>query len=795
MAEKAVQYLLQKLVPLFESELKLFSWVGKNDAENHKDRLELIRALLRDPDELEDSDKELKVWARQVRDVVHKTEDLLDELELLQTHNHSDVSSVSLSKISCCIRNMKARYRISSELKDMDCRMRNILSDHQRFLSRYEAAARASNSISAVNTQHDQRGDALLLDSNDLVGIDRHKTQFIEWLVKGCSSCEVISVTGMGGLGKTTLVKKVYDDPEVKKHFKTCVWITVSQSSSTEELLKDMVKKLFHEIRRPIPEGLESIRSDQLKMIIKKLLKKRRYLVVFDDVWHMYEWEAVKYALPNNTCGSRVMITTRKTDLASISCIESKGKVYNMHRLSEDEAWDLFCRKTFPDHSCPSYLMSICKCILRKCEGLPLAIVAVSGILATKDRCAIDEWDMICHSLGAELRGNDKLDNLKKVLGLSFSDLPYHLKLCILYLSVFPEAYLIKRMRLVRLWIAEGFIEAKEGRTLEEVAEDYLKELLNRNLIQVAKTTSDGRVKTLRFHALLREILILKSKDQNFAAIVKETSAKWPEKARRLSVHSTLPKGQHQSLRKTKVKTIPSSIGKLQNLETLDVKYSSVTELPADITKLHKLRHLLVYNYRTKVRSYAHSKCGFKALHEIGNLHSLQKLCFMEVDQCCSTIIKQLEGLTQLRKLGIMKLREEDGHLHELPMWIPSLHSLVKLILRWSNLKHDPLVYLQDLPNLAHLELLQTGKRGGGCNALLGKANHPALRTAKEYGRGEDYWKVAHIPEVYFTYWRDGAWDVYALESFKESSARSVPLGVSGIGVLLRWSTQRKEIV
>ncbi|KAI9072269.1 hypothetical protein K1719_045773 [Acacia pycnantha] len=225
---------------------------------------------------------------------------------------------------------------------------------------------------------------------------------------------------------------------------------------------------------------------------------------------------------------------------------------------------------------------------------------------------------------------------------------------------------------------------------------------------------------------------------QNFAAIVKETSAKWPEKARRLSVHSTLPKDSIK-----------------------------------DITKLHKLRHLLVYNYRTKVRSYAHSKCGFKALHEIGNLHSLQKLCFMEVDQCCSTIIKQLEGLTQLRKLGIMKLREEDGHLHELPMWIPSLHSLVKLILRWSNLKHDPLVYLQDLPNLAHLELLQTGKRGGGCNALLGKANHPALRTAKEYGRGEDYWKVAHIPEVYFTYWRDGAWDVYALESFKESSARS----------------------
>ncbi|XP_028786026.1 disease resistance protein RPM1-like [Neltuma alba] len=934
MAEKAVKYLLQKLVPLFESELKLFGWVGTNDAGHQKDRLELIRALLKDPDELEDSDEELKIWARQVRDVVHKTEDLLDELELLQRHNHSDGFSVSLSKISCCIRNMKARYRISSELKDMDCRMRNILSGHQGFLSRYEAAARASNSISTVNTWHDQRGDALLLDSNDLVGIDRQKNQFIEWLVRGCSSREVISVAGMGGLGKTTLVKKVYDDPEVKIHFKTCAWVTVSHSSCTEELLKDTVKKLFHEIRRPVPEGLESMKGDQLKVIIKKLLKRRRYLVVFDDVWHMYEWEAVKYALPNNTCGSRVMITTRKTDLASISSIESKGKVYSMQRLSEDEAWDLFCRKTFPDHSCPSYLVCICKSILRKCEGLPLAIVAVSGILATKDRRAIDEWDMLCRCLGAEIQGNDKLDNLKKVLGLSFSDLPHQLKHCILYLSIFPEAYLIKRMRLIRLWMAEGFIEAKEGRTLEEVAEDYLKELLNRNLIQVAKTTSGGRVKTLRIHALLREILILKSKDQNFAAIINEKSAAWPERTRRLSVHSTFPKGQNQrsvsqlrslfmfrvaekfslhklfpggfrllnvldfekaplkkfpvqitdlyhlkylSLRKTKVKTIPSSIGKLQNLETLDVKYNSVTELPADITKLHKLRHLLVYHYHTKVRSYAHAKCGFKALHGIGNLQSLQKLCFMEVDQCCIPLIKQLEGLTQLRRLGIMKLREEDsrafcssierltnlralsvtsegenkaidlrflcsphpflqrlylsGHLHELPMWIPSLHSLVKLILKWSNLKHDPLVYLQDLPNLAHLELLQVYDGDTLCfesgkfkklkvlgldkfdglrqvnvekdampclekliiqrcellkNVPSGIQHLTKLKTLEFFDmpdelimtlypddRGEDYWKVAHIPEVYFTYWRDGGWDVYALESFKESSPRS----------------------
>lgn len=148
MAERAVNYLLQMLEPFLEDKLNLFSWMKKNGKEHQKDKLELIRALLRDPDELEESDEEFKIWVRQVRGVVHETEDLLDELDILKTHSHSDGFSVSLRKISCCIRNMKAQYRIASELKGMDCKMRNILSEHKRFLSRYEAAAQSSKSIS-----------------------------------------------------------------------------------------------------------------------------------------------------------------------------------------------------------------------------------------------------------------------------------------------------------------------------------------------------------------------------------------------------------------------------------------------------------------------------------------------------------------------------------------------------------------------------------------------------------------------------------------------------------------------
>lgn len=194
------------------------------------------------------------------------------------------------------------------------------------------------------NTWHDRREDALFLNDDDLVGIDQSKRQLIKWLINGGSDCELVGVSGMGGIGKTTLVKKVYDDVEVAKNFKTRAWITVSQPFNRKELLRDVIQNLSYVIKRPVPEGMENMSNDAMVMIIKKMLEKRRYLIVFDDLWNMYEWEAIRFALPSSKNGSRVMITTRKDNVASQSCLEFKGKVYYLMPLSQDESWVLFCK-------------------------------------------------------------------------------------------------------------------------------------------------------------------------------------------------------------------------------------------------------------------------------------------------------------------------------------------------------------------------------------------------------------------------------------------------------------------
>ncbi|KAF5452150.1 hypothetical protein F2P56_027180, partial [Juglans regia] len=487
-----------------------------------------MRALLKIADALEESDEELKVWLKQVREIVYETEDALDKYRLIQAHNQCHGLGLYgyLHKFSCRIKSMKARSRIISELNCINSSIKNISEVHERLRPKFTRAEQGSGITMEGNTWEYRRGDALLLDKTNLLGIDERKQQLVEWLVKGGYGREVVSVAAMRGMGKTTLAKQVYDDPEVKKHFKRRAWITVSQSFKMEELLRDMIHQIYSVVSRPVPEGLDSMNKDRLRRIVKDLLQKRRYLIVLDDVWHLYEWDALKYAMPNNNCGSRIILTTRNIDVASSSGVESVGKVYNLKPLTPEESWQLFSRKTFQGDACPSYLKEICQYTLRKCEGLPLAIVLISGVLATKDKRRTDEWNMVGRSLGAEIDGN----YLKKVLSLSFNHLPFYLRSCFLYLIIFPEHCRIEQMRVIRLWIAEGFIEAKEWKTLEEVAEDYLNELLNRGLLQVAGTTTNGRVKLYRVQDLLREIIMSKARDQNFTSIAKDHNMTRPDK-------------------------------------------------------------------------------------------------------------------------------------------------------------------------------------------------------------------------------------------------------------------------
>ncbi|KAK0601575.1 hypothetical protein LWI29_025465 [Acer saccharum] len=278
-------------------------------------------------------------------------------------------------------------------------------------------------------------------------------------------------------------------------------------------------------------KGMEesNLPIEDVRAKVRNHLQQRRYLIVLDDVWSKDDWECIVNALPQGSGGSKIVVTSRNHNVAN-SCVESSDYyILELKGLEWKKAWHLFCKKAFPSNEgfCPRELLEWSQKIVKKCEGLPLAIAAV-GSLLSKKRQNPNEWKKLHDSLGSEIGSDYNLAIISRILLPSYKDLPNNLKNCFLYFSIFPEDYSIERGRLICLWIAEGFIKQREGKTLEDDAEDYLSELIGRNLVEVSKWDFDGRVSSCRVQNLIREFIILKSKEENFVKVLAESNLGFP---------------------------------------------------------------------------------------------------------------------------------------------------------------------------------------------------------------------------------------------------------------------------
>ncbi|XP_011072137.1 putative late blight resistance protein homolog R1B-17 [Sesamum indicum] len=223
-------------------------------------------------------------------------------------------------------------------------------------------------------------------------------------------------------------------------------------------------------------------------------------------------WNDLKLFFPNNGKGSRVMLTTRDSGLAiSLGSQES----YSLDFLNEEKSWNLFCQETFAQKDCPyPKLEEIGKNIAMSCNGLPLTIVVLGGLLANSNM-KLEYWESVAKNVST-FRNSKDYDGCLKILSLSYNNLPVHLKPCFLYMSVFPEDSEIRVSKLTRLWIAEGFLKPISGKSLEEVAEKYLKDLINRNLFLSLEFGFDGRLKKCGIHDLLRDLCLREYEKEHF---------------------------------------------------------------------------------------------------------------------------------------------------------------------------------------------------------------------------------------------------------------------------------------
>ncbi|XP_020225538.1 disease resistance protein RPM1 [Cajanus cajan] len=715
MAETAVSFALAEVFQFLKEETHLLRGIHK-DFSVIKDELESIQAFLKDADKRAadeaNTDDGIRTWVKQVREASFHIEDVIDEyLRLIHPPQLGCVSS------TCKITSLISRHQIATKIQDIKLSLSVIKERSERY--KFQVSQEQGSSLEQ-SRWHDPRMRSLFIEETEIVGFEFSRDEMVDWLLKGTKDPAVISVVGMGGLGKTTLAKHVFDSENVKSHFDCRACITVSQTYTVRGLFIDMIKQFSKETKDPLPQMLHEMDEKSLISELRQYLEHKRYLIFFDDVWHEDFCDQVDFVMPKNNKSSRIIITTRLMQVAEFFKKSFLVRVHNLQLLPPDKAWELFCKKAFRyelDGQCPAELEGISNEIVTKCKGLPLAIVAIGGLFSTKSK-TVFEWRKVSQNLNLELQRNAHLTSLTKILSLSYDDLPYYLKPCILYFGIYPEDYSIHHNKLTQQWIAEGFVKSDGRRTLEQTADEYLSELTYRSLVQVSTVSFEGKVKSCQVHDLLHEMIVRKVKDLSFCHFLQDDELATVGISRRLSIDTSSNKvlkrninthiraihafgkgviepfmGQLSSksrlkvldlegislkyapsnlgnlfhlkylnLRGTKVRVLPKSVGMLQNLETLDIRDTLVHELPSEINKLKKLRHLLAFhrNYNAEYSILGYTS-GVVMKKGIKNLTSLQNLYYVEVDHGGIDLIQEMRFLRQLRKFGLRRVKREYG--------------------------------------------------------------------------------------------------------------------------------------
>ncbi|KAJ9554001.1 hypothetical protein OSB04_018046 [Centaurea solstitialis] len=407
----------------------------------------------------------------------------------------SDVFKTSLNLVSVMgsIESIKAQLMtINIDKTKMDSAPR---IDHLKTQS--AAAARSSYTRRRLGTKKPLE--------EMVVGLDRDAEIIRDKLAEDTKQLRIFSIVGMGGLGKTTLATKVFHDRFIVYHFHVRAWATVSQAYMKRDFLIQILTSIG------VQEDLEETSDSQLRAKLHKQLMGKRYLIVIDDIWSIEDWDAMKLFFPQDNTGSRILLTSRLNEVALHA--KPHGFVHSLSYLTEKQSWELLRKKVFHDDQCPEWLIKPGMQIAKRCDGLPLSVVVMAGILA-KEAMREDLWEKIASGVGSYIVGDQK--GCMETLALSYHHLPHHLRDCFLYLGSIPEDHWFDVKRLIWLWVAEGFIEEAGNRSMEDTAKAYLMDLVERNLVIVAKRKFNGDVKACKLHDLVRELCLQKAKEERF---------------------------------------------------------------------------------------------------------------------------------------------------------------------------------------------------------------------------------------------------------------------------------------
>ncbi|KDO55760.1 hypothetical protein CISIN_1g000692mg [Citrus sinensis] len=648
--------------------------------------LKTIEAVLIDAEEKQLTNRAVKIWLDDLRDLAYDAEDILDEFA--SSSGTSKLRSIIHS--GCCfsgVTSVKYNISISSKIGEISRRLEELCNRRIDLrLDKIDGGGSLNNV--AVGGRQRPPPTTCLPNEPAVYGRDEDKARVLKIVLKidpnDDSSFRLIPIVGMGGIGKTTLAREVYNDKSVED-FDPKAWVCVSDDFDVLRISKVILESITLS-----PCELKDLNSVQLKL--KEALFKKKYLIVLDDVWSKsYDlWQALKSPFMVGAPDSRIIVTTRSVDVALTM---GSGGYCELKLLSDDDCWSVFVKHAFESRDAGTHenLESIRQKVVEKCKGLPLAARALGGLLRSRQRFV--EWDDILDSKIWDL--HDEIE-IPSVLKLSYHHLPSHLKRCFAYCAILPKDYEFEEEELVLLWIAEGLIQpSKDSKQLEDLSSEYFRDLLSRSMLQKSSSSEYKYV----MHDLVHDLAQWASGETCFRLEDEFSGDRQSNVFGKVRYSSYMSSGHCDGMDKFKV------LDKFENLRTflpifiegLIPSYISPMVLSDLLPKFKKLRVL-------SLRRYYITEVPIS----IGCLRHLRYLNFSDTKIKCLP-----ESVTSLLNLEILILRD-CLHLLKLPSSIGNLVKLLHLDIEGANL-------LSELPlRMKELKCLQTltnfiVSKGSGC--------------------------------------------------------------------------------
>ncbi|KAL4370667.1 hypothetical protein AHAS_Ahas06G0088700 [Arachis hypogaea] len=616
-----------------------------DDLQDLKSSLSYVKAVLLDAEQKQEHNHELREWLKQIKLIFYDAENVLDQVDCQTLHKQVvrdyGTPKDKVGRFFSSSNPLVFRCKLAQQIKDIRKRLDRVAADRDKFGLQVIDVDRRVVHKREMTYSH--------VVESDVIGRAHDKEKIVKLLMEpsldnnaGSKHISVIPIVGIGGLGKTTLAKLVFNDERIRESFPMKMWVCVSDDFDIKQLIIKIINAVTvsgtTSADALVPQQtLRDMDIEQLQYLLRNKLTGQKFLLVLDDVWSedRAKWIELRSLIRTGGDGSKIVVTTRSHSIASMM-----GTVpsHDLECLSLEDSLSLFVKWAFKEGEVEKHpnLVTIGKEIVRKCKGVPLAIRTLASLLFSKFE--INVWESLRDDEIWNLP--QKKDDILPALKLSYDQMPSYLRKCFAMFSLFPKDFEFQTGHVLSLWSALGLLPSpSKNETSENVVNRYLSELISRSFLENVRDL--GTSYYFNIHDLVHDLALYVAKDE--CLVISSDSQSIPKNVLHLSfiefdlfLKSFKPsllgvrsivvptKQEHKGIGANNEDLFPTWVLSCKYLRYLDLGDSTFETLPRSISKLKHLRYLSLRNNR-RIKKLPASICNLQNLEEL-NLYGCVEL-------------------------------------------------------------------------------------------------------------------------------------------------------------------------